>query len=526
MRVTDKDLLIATQIAYADLDIALEALSKDGQRNVNLGEAFEYTIKHNNKMWDDYEMYFDISRDEKGKVISATLKDEYAHIANWSIISAKNDNHPGESGFYACILDTGKERIVGCRGSESLAQIENYIKDWVNADFKLLNSTQTSQEKVLMDYLKENKELLSEKPWVSTGHSLGGALADHAAILSVVLDIANYVGTVNFDGPGHSTEYLEKYKDEIAAVASKMTHYKASVVGSLLQDLPGVKQEFITTSKESRLKKDDGTPIKTLGTVDFLSRHSTQFWVFDENNNFIPRNQDAFEYIFEKITKAADWLPKEIGDRLPEILAVLGVSAIWVKDFLDKHPKLRDEIIRNGVLYIISHPTIILTVLEVAKIVVGVALLVIGVEILVEKIYELGNIIAQGICDAVEWLKGKSAELFDAICDVVNNIGNWFNEKFNKGVGYSKENPYFKADTAKLRDYAYRLESLNRRIQALDRGMNDLYWQVGLLDILDILQADLLTHYSWSLNQAKKYLYNTADRLETAERNAQNYLGG
>ena len=116
--------------------------------------------------------------------------------------------------------------------------------------------------------------------------------------------------------------------------------------------------------------------------------------------------------------------------------------------------------------------------------------------------------------------------MFDAICDVVNNIGNWFNEKFNKGVGYSKENPYFKADTAKLRDYAYRLESLNRRIQALDRGMNDLYWQVGLLDILDILQADLLTHYSWSLNQAKKYLYNTADRLETAEHNAQNYLGG
>ena len=224
MSVSDKDLLVVTQIAYADLDVALEALSRDGQRGVNLGEALEYAIKHKNKMWDDYELYFDISHDEKGRVVSATLKDEYAHMADWSIISAKNDNHPGESGFYACILDTGSERVVGCRGSESMTQIESFVKDWINADFKLLNSVQTSQEKVLMEYLEENRELLSQKPWISTGHSLGGALADHAAVLSVLLGIDNYAGTVNFDGPGHSEEYIEKYSDAISKIADRMKH--------------------------------------------------------------------------------------------------------------------------------------------------------------------------------------------------------------------------------------------------------------------------------------------------------------
>lgn len=74
-------------------------------------------------------------------------------------------------------------------------------------------------------------------------------------------------------------------------------------------------------------------------------------------------------------------------------------------------------------------------------------------------------------------------------------------------------------DTAKLRVYADRLRSANKRIASLDKRMDALYLKVGLRDLFNLLQADLLTGSSRRLSNCAKYLDETANDFDTTERN-------
>ena len=123
--------------------------------------------------------------------------------------------------------------------------------------------------------------------------------------------------------------------------------------------------------------------------------------------------------------------------------------------------------------------------------------------------------------------KGQAIiDLFNAIVNAIGAVQKWYNETFNKGYKFAQSNPWFRADTDKLRGYASRLSSVNRRLRALDGAIRGLYWQVGLLDLWDILCSNILISESRSLDKARKYLNNTADRLEKADNKANNYMGG
>lgn len=73
-------------------------------------------------------------------------------------------------------------------------------------------------------------------------------------------------------------------------------------------------------------------------------------------------------------------------------------------------------------------------------------------------------------------------------------------------------------DTYKLNQYAQRIAQVNGRITRIDRRLDSLYWQVGLQGLFDLLQADLLTGYSWRLSRCKDYLQNTAADFEKVEK--------
>ena len=214
----------------------------------------------------------------------------------------------------------------------------HFKQDWYEADFKLLNSEQTKQEAALREYMTENADLLQEKPWVSTGHSLGGALADHAAVISAEEKIGNFFGATNFDGPGHSQEYIKKHSEALEQVAHKMIHKKASVVGNLLFDLPGVKQEFIKTSDESRFLDKNGNP-KSIA-ANFFERHDTVYWVLDENGNTIETTQPIEGFLFEKLSRAIERLPPFIGNMLPEIVLLVAEGSAWWSEFSKNNPEL------------------------------------------------------------------------------------------------------------------------------------------------------------------------------------------
>lgn len=144
-----------------------------------------------------------------------------------------------------------------------------------------------------------------------------------------------------------------------------------------------------------------------------------------------------------------------------------------------------------------------------------------------------------------EWLEKKKQEFEQKIHDAWVAAKDWINEKregfrnfldnvyksvvagLNKvagwiksllaGARYSSANPYVQVDTYKLRLYAQRIQDVNRRISNLDRRLDSLYWRVGLLDLWNLMQADLMTGYSWRLLRAASYLNETASDFDSIE---------
>lgn len=141
-------------------------------------------------------------------------------------------------------------------------------------------------------------------------------------------------------------------------------------------------------------------------------------------------------------------------------------------------------------------------------------------------IVDIGIRVIQGVVDIAVGVKDAILDFFDFVKNAIDKVKEWFHNKFDKGAKYVKEHPYFKADTDKLCNYASRLQSVNSRLISLDRDLRSLYWQVGFLDLWEILCANMLTCESKSLNKAKNYLTDTADRLSIADNKAKGYLEG
>lgn len=133
--------------------------------------------------------------------------------------------------------------------------------------------------------------------------------------------------------------------------------------------------------------------------------------------------------------------------------------------------------------------------------------------------------IVEGIVDLAKEVKDFVLNCLQAFKEAIGRLRE-FLYRISPGVRYAEKNPYFKVDTAKMRDYAQRISDVNRRLKALDGDLRSLYWQVGLLDIWDILVANLVTSESPTLNQVRSYLTDGAERLEAAERKALEYMGG
>lgn len=121
-------------------------------------------------------------------------------------------------------------------------------------------------------------------------------------------------------------------------------------------------------------------------------------------------------------------------------------------------------------------------------------------------------------------LKELANDIGEFFTEMFNKVKNWYNKNLNKGFKYATANPQIVADTYKLRQYAQRLQSVNSRVTKLDFRLDSLYWQVGLLDLWNLMHADLLTSYSWRINRCVSYLNETAGDFERVETDLINKL--
>lgn len=192
------------------------------------------------------------------------------------------------------------------------------------------------------------------------------------------------------------------------------------------------------------------------------------------------------------------------------VLHELGIDQKIV-DFVVNNPLITCAVALAAVIFI--EP-----ILKVVTSVVAIVYLIDAVAEIISGIVELGTEIKEFLSDC-----------FTAIREWCEDVKQWWRETFEKGVAYARSNPYFKVDADNLYTYADRVSTVMTRIKNLDRDLNDLYWQVGfldLLDVLDVLGANLMVGGTGKLKKVKNYLTNTADRFVLAENETTNIFSG
>jgi hypothetical protein len=326
MSHTDSELKDATQVAYIDWGAAASKLG---------GRLGEFTI---GQLIDYAEPFPDGSENCIQNLRDSANWDE--KVQNWKIIVEYDTND--QNGFYGCLIQTSdNEAIVGFRGSEGMDTYNSFNNDWLDSDVHLLLDWETKQqlqaEQCMRSFDKlgyfQNYDNLSV-----TGHSLGGNLAEHVTITGAETQNGYFskIGRcVSFDGPSFSDDYIIDHRGGISRASGVMTHFQFSIIGALLQRLPGVTYKTLASdpSQVHGLKLTSDIPMP-----DFLKQHSTNSIGFDENGNAKYGEIDPLSAFLGYFTRGVDHLPSFVGTGIImgiEMIAALvyfGPSLIFDED--------------------------------------------------------------------------------------------------------------------------------------------------------------------------------------------------
>ena len=344
-----------------------------------------------------------------------------------------------------------------------------------------------------------------------TGHSKGGNKAQYVTIVT-----DRIAKCVSYDGQGFSEEFINKYGDQIAKKANSIVSISASddFVNCLLYPIAGTRLYLETEEQEY-----------------FLHYHKPNI-LFDEHGNLRNRTQqsDLSKFINEYTTYMISNLEEpERSVTVDGLIALLEkgenkehiVQTIYAGGIAISH---LDDFAFNYVGEVYGFPAELM-----ATYVAAVACPYLFADDLLHCGKEMLGTVLGGMYDFAQSLNAKlqtfgaKAKEFGkrfvaAIDTFSNNVSEWFNQNFNSGNKAASADPTIRVDTARLRAYADRLEVVNKRLRTLDKRMDDLYFKVGLRDLFNLIQADLLTGSNWRVSNCAKYLDEAANDFDTTER--------
>lgn len=266
---TVRELVVATQIAY--YGFTTQQLEQHG------GSAAVRDLLGETDTWKKLQSKWNHAERELDRTMAKSDMDLYEEImvpnsqyGSWIVTDICDRNQ--ETGFYGMLLDTGRNcGLIAFRGSES-TDMNQLIKDWLNADFGLLMDRDTVQQMEAARYLENIGSKFNYSSYVLTGHSLGGNLAEHAAITVSDAMRPRLAQTVSFDGPGFSRTYLERHQAEIEKTGNSLTLYRWSLVGALLTHPSCMTHQIVQVTSEIQ-------PFEKL-EANYL-RHSTAFLEYE-----------------------------------------------------------------------------------------------------------------------------------------------------------------------------------------------------------------------------------------------------
>lgn len=283
--------------------------------------------------------------------------------------------------------------------------------------------------------------------------------------------------------------------------------------------------------------------------------HDPYSWEIDpESLEFVPDSQTEFSIILnEVLDRVVNEMSPEERDAFFAFVSFLlyhnggegieGLMDFFSKGWIDEEGNLDKKKLLQvlAVLTVDYHFHLTPEQQESLKDALGTmfsALAVYGVEKVLEDINEwledrkreFQETIHRAVSTLVQWgvekleqLRNFFNDVYEAFCSHLQKAVSYILGR-SYATQYAENNPLIQVDTQKLRSYAQRLQNINRQLSRLDREMDSLYWKVGLLDLWNLIQADLFTGYSWRLSRCISYLNDTASDFEKVENSIRNSL--
>ena len=446
-----------------------------------------------------------------------------AEIDSWSISAVHDTNDI--NGFYACVIQTSpSEAAVGFRGSEGMDTISNIYNDWIRGDLGLLNSTCTEQMAEVNRFIEKYHDLLNQYDSIaSTGHSLGGVLAEDFTIKTAETGYGldrKLDQCISFDGPGVSDEYLAAHKGAIQKMNGNMVHYRWSFVGTMLNEMPGVEYKFLEVENYKRFENGNWVEHE----YDSFTRHDRYYLVVDPyTGKFVEGEQDGLSKFTSMLSRGIDHMPTAIGNVLLTVVSATWISAAWLgENMFDKNGNitlLGTTVFAGAIaaISVIGLPGLLVTA---AATILAVTAFVV-VTLVYELAYELVMKVVDTVCKVLEevyrWVEKAISDLRDAVTNLIDSVVNWFKNTFNNGYRYANENPYFRVNTNKLRDYEGRLAAVYRRVLDVDARLNVWLIKTGICNLPALFGAINLSCGKLPLIKMMNYLQETADEFDRVE---------
>lgn len=396
-------------------------------------------------------------------------------------------------------------------------------------------------EKYFIDAKANGKQI------IVTGHSKGGNEAQYVYMTSEYEYLIDRC--YSHDGQGFSGSareyFIEKYGPDYEEKLSRMY----SICG---------KEDYVHDLGYVIIPEENTYFVETSGS-GFASYHALENMIGDNDGNYIGLQWDIEN---GKITNGEQGDIGKFAKKISEIMMQmddedLNGAAIAIMTFID--PYANDDILGNvdvswtDYVDLAAHglPAVLeaLFLTKEGHIVLG-QLIQSGTEYLYKN-YGVGGVVAGFVWSAAlltfvvapllldvivfakildfaidtinkikeisEKIKNYISDIKDAAITAINKIIAKL-KSMSAGYKYASANPQITVDTYKLRNYAQRLQTANRRIATLDARLDSLYWRVGLLGLWDLMQADLMTGYSWRLLRAASYLNDTASDFDAIEK--------
>ncbi|MFS0865000.1 Mbeg1-like protein [Fredinandcohnia sp. 179-A 10B2 NHS] len=369
--------------------------------------------------------------------------------------SANNSDGSSYSGFvgYAFIDKEGNGTAL-FRGSEDYTNVGHVATDWVsNLDAGL--GVEIRQQREANAFYERFIQGLDGEQYVF-GHSKGGNLAAYVLVNNLDERLSSYI--VN-GAPLYWWNLTQEQKDALRGERNTFIVHEGDMVSSL-----GYAQYVDKTIAINDL--DDG----------LMYPHGL------ESVNFTPTGD--FEKSFDGQSKERTYANAAVA----------------------------------SIMYLVSN----LPKVQIYKVSVYIR----------EAVVQILEAAVKGIKRAIEFVKDQITKLISTVKELTQKIKaeitQFFNDLAKKAAiafvklvakmgGYFPVEPYLKVNIDRLYYHAARLENLKRRVNALNDRIDSLYWEVDLLDIDNILRADILTSFNTRLNQNINYLQNAAQLLEHNE---------